>query len=223
MSIRVLIADDQALIRSGLRNVLSAEEGMEVVGEAVDGADAVGKVERLEPDVVVMDVKMPRLDGIEATRQIATSGRARVVMLTTFGLEEYVYESLRAGATGFVLKDASPEDVVAAIRTAAAGSSMLSPEITRLLIEQFVSAGPKRDPGPEYDELTRREREVLRLLTNGLSNAEIARKLVLSEPTVKTHVAQVLRKLGVRDRVQAVIYAYEAGLVDRESAPAEGG
>ncbi len=183
----------------------------------MDGAEAVAKAERLRPDVVVMDVQMPRLDGIEATRRIvaATDDPPRVLMLTTFGVEEYVFESLRAGASGFVLKDAPPEELVAAVRTVAGGQSLLAPEVTRLLIEDFVSRAPRRGDAAEDEELTEREREILRLLTDGMSNAEIAASLVLSEATVKTHVAQVLPKLGVRDRVQAVIYAYEAGLVDR--------
>ena len=218
MPIRVLIADDQALVRNGFRNIVGATAGMELVGEAVDGAEAVAKAERLRPDVVVMDVQMPRLDGIEATRAIvaAAGERPRVLMLTTFGVEEYVYESLRAGASGFILKDAPADELMAAVRTVAAGKSLLAPEVTRLLIEDFVARAPRRREAPGYDELTEREREVLRLLTDGMSNAEIAASLVLSEATIKTHVAQVLRKLGVRDRVQAVIYAYESGLVDRE-------
>ncbi len=196
---------------------MGATPDLDLVGEAVDGAEAVAKAERLRPDVVVMDVQMPRLDGIEATRRIvaATDDPPRVLMLTTFGVEEYVFESLRAGASGFVLKDAPPEELVAAVRTVAGGQSLLAPEVTRLLIEDFVSRAPRRGDAAEYEELTEREREILRLLTDGMSNAEIAASLVLSEATVKTHVAQVLRKLGVRDRVQAVIYAYEAGLVDR--------
>ena len=189
---------------------------IEVVGEAIDGLDAVGKVERLRPDLVVMDIKMPRLDGIEATRRIVDSAgpEVRVVILTTFGSEEYVFEALRAGASGFMLKDASPEELVAAIRTVAAGDSLLAPAVTRLMVEQFVRRSAPRRQAAGIDQLTDREREVFELLTRGRSNGEIARTLVVSEPTVKTHVAQVLRKLGVRDRVQVVIYAYEAGLVE---------
>jgi DNA-binding NarL/FixJ family response regulator len=215
MTIRVVIADDQPLVRSGFRNVLSDVPDIELVGEAIDGAEAVGKAQRLSPDVVVMDVKMPRLDGIEATRRIVeiAGDELRVLMLTTFGLEEYVYESLRAGASGFMLKDAPPQDLVAAIRTVAAGDSLLAPAVTRVMIEEFVRQAPSRRDAPSLEGLTEREREVLGLLTRGLSNAEIARELVVSEPTVKTHVAQVLRKLRVRDRVQAVIHAYESGLV----------
>jgi DNA-binding NarL/FixJ family response regulator len=215
--IRVLIADDQALVRSGFRNILGGTSDLELVGEAVDGAEAVAKTERLRPDVVVMDVKMPRLDGIEATRRLVADGgsRLRVLMLTTFGSEEHVYESLRAGASGFMLKDAPPDELLAAVRTVAAGNSLLAPEVTRILIEDYVGRAPRQREAPEYEDLTEREKEVLRLLTLGQSNAEIAASLVVSEATVKTHVAQVLRKLGVRDRVQAVIYAYESGLVDR--------
>jgi DNA-binding NarL/FixJ family response regulator len=215
MTIRVLIADDQPLVRSGFRNFLRDVADIEVVGEAIDGAEAVGKAQRLSPDVVVMDIRMPRLDGIEATREIVESAgdELRVLMLTTFGSEEYVYESLRAGASGFMLKDAPPEDLVAAIRTVAAGDSLLAPAVTRLMIEEFVRVAPRRSAAPDLDELTDREREVLGLITRGLSNGEIARTLMIGEPTVKTHVAQVLRKLDMRDRVQAVIYAYESGLV----------
>jgi len=196
--------------------VLADVPDIEVVGEAIDGLDAVGKVERLRPDLVVMDIKMPRLDGIEATRRIVDSAgpEVRVVILTTFGSEEYVFEALRAGASGFMLKDASPEELVAAIRTVAAGDSLLAPAVTRLMVEQFVRRSAPRRQAAGIDQLTDREREVFELLTRGRSNGEIARTLVVSEPTVKTHVAQVLRKLGVRDRVQVVIYAYEAGLVE---------
>jgi DNA-binding NarL/FixJ family response regulator len=212
-TIRVLIADDSPLVRSGLRNVLSGEPNLEVVGEAIDGEEAVGKALRLAPGVVVMDVKMPRLDGIEATRRIVADAgdEPRVLMLTTFGSEEHVYESLRAGASGFILKDAPEEEIVAAIKTVAAGHALLAPAVTRLVIEDYVQRVPRRSDA--LVDLTAREREVLELMTQGLSNAEIAQTLVVSEPTAKTHVAQVLRKLGVRDRVQAVIYAYEAGLV----------
>ena len=196
--------------------MLADVRDIEVVGEAIDGLDAVGKVERLRPDLVVMDIKMPRLDGIEATRRIVDSAgpEVRVVILTTFGSEEYVFEALRAGASGFMLKDASPEELVAAIRTVAAGDSLLAPAVTRLMVEQFVRRSAPRRQAAGMDQLTDREREVFELLTRGRSNGEIARTLVVSEPTVKTHVAQVLRKLGVRDRVQVVIYAYEAGLVE---------
>ena len=215
MAIRVVIADDQPLVRSGFRNVLRDLADIEVVGEAIDGLEAVGKAQRLSPNVVVMDIRMPRLDGIEATRRIVESGgdEPRVLMLTTFGSEAHVYESLRAGASGFMLKDAPPEDLVEAIRTVAAGDSLLAPGVTRLMIEEFVRISPRASAAPGLDELTEREREVLNLMTRGLSNAEIAKTLVIGGPTVKTHVAQVLRKLSVRDRVQAVICAYECGLV----------
>ena len=221
MSIRVLLADDQALVRGGLRKIIDGEADMSVVAEAADGAEAVEAAARAKPEVAVIDIRMPRMDGIEATRRIV--GRAgddvRVLMLTTFGLDEYVYEALRAGASGFMLKDAPPEELVEAVRVVATGAALLSPAVTRTVIEEFARRSPRTADAPrEVDELTEREREVLTLLTRGRSNAEIAADLFVSEATVKTHVAHVLMKLGVRDRVQAVIYAYEAGLVQPGAA-----
>jgi DNA-binding NarL/FixJ family response regulator len=219
MSVRVLLADDQALVRGGLRKIVDGEEDMQVVAEAADGLEAVDAAKATTPDVAVLDIRMPNLDGIEATRRItaALGERVRVLMLTTFGLDDYVYEALRAGASGFMLKDAPPEELVEAIRVVAGGSALLAPAVTRSVIEQFARAAPPApvdtEPPPAVSELTEREREVLLLLTRGRSNAEIAGDLVVSEATVKTHVARVLMKLGVRDRVQAVIYAYESGLV----------
>jgi len=213
---RVLIADDQALVRVGLRKVLEAEPEVAVVGEARDGEDAVSEARRLRPDIVLMDIRMPVLDGIEATRRIvqALSG-TRVLILTTFGLDGYVYEALRAGASGFMLKDASPEELAAAVRIVASGDALLAPAVTRSVIEEFARQRPPAPPAPPaaVAELTPREREVLDLLNRGLSNPEICERLFISEATAKTHVARILQKLGVRDRVQAVIYAYESGLV----------
>jgi DNA-binding NarL/FixJ family response regulator len=212
-AIRVLIADDQALMRTGFRMILDAQEDMEVVGEAIDGADAIRQFEKLEPDVVVMDVRMPTMDGIEATRRLAALERpARVLILTTFDLDDYVYEALRAGASGFLLKDRPPEELVAAVRVIATGEALLAPSVTRRLIEEFARRAPAVKP-TELDELTEREREVLVLMARGLSNAEIARALFVAETTVKTHVGRVLHKLRLRDRAQAVVLAYESGLV----------
>jgi len=217
--IRVMLADDQALVRGGLRKIVDTEADMHVVGEAEDGLDAVDAAARSKPDVAVVDIRMPRLDGIEATRRIlaADPSGVRVLILTTFGLDDYVYEALRAGASGFMLKDSPPEDLVAGIRLIASGAALLDPAVTKSVIEEFTRRSPSApEGGPSAavaGELTAREREVLDLLTRGKSNAEIAGELVLTEATVKTHVAHVLMKLGVRDRVQAVIYAYEAGLV----------
>jgi DNA-binding NarL/FixJ family response regulator len=215
MSIRVLIADDQALVRAGFRKIVESEPGIEVVAEAEDGLAAVEAAARGRPDVVLMDIRMPRLDGIEATRRILERADGlRVLMLTTYGLDEYVYEALQAGASGFLLKDVPPEELIAAVKLVAAGEALLDPSVTRSVIEEFVRRSPPDvNPGTELDELTARELEVLILLTRGCSNAEIARELVVSDATAKTHVARVLMKLGVRDRVQAVIYAYESGLV----------
>jgi DNA-binding NarL/FixJ family response regulator len=211
--IRVLLADDQALVRAGFRMILKAEPGIEVAGEAGDGAEAVARARELAPDVVLMDVRMPVLDGIEATRQIVDGDEApRVLVLTTFDLDEYVYEALRAGASGFLLKDAPEEQLLAGIRIVADGGSLFAPSVTRRLIERFADTRLRRPP-PELDELTPRELEVLRLVARGLSNAEIASSLVVSEHTVKTHVAHILGKLDLRDRVQAVVLAYEAGIV----------
>ena len=215
----VLIADDQALVRMGLRKVFETEPDMTVAGEASDGEEAVAAVRRLQPDVILMDIRMPALDGIEATRRItAARPDAKVVILTTFGLDTYVYESLRAGASGFMLKDAPPEEITAAVRVVAAGDALLAPSVTRSVIEEFARRPPEPLAEPEaLNELTPREREVFALLVRGLSNPEICEELVISEATAKTHVARILQKLGLRDRVQAVIFAYESGLVDRSA------
>jgi DNA-binding NarL/FixJ family response regulator len=212
----VLIADDQALVRVGLRKILESEPETNVVGEAGDGEDAVAEARRLRPDVVLMDIRMPVLDGIEATRRIVTAlPSTRVLVLTTFGLDGYVYDSLRAGASGFMLKDAPPEELAAAVRIVASGEALLAPAVTRAVIEEFARQTPAPPPEPPsaVAELTPREREVLDLLARGLSNPEICAELVISEATAKTHVARILQKLDLRDRVQAVIYAYERGLV----------
>jgi DNA-binding NarL/FixJ family response regulator len=212
----VLIADDQALVRVGLRKILDAEPETDVVGEAGDGEDAVAEARRLRPDVVLMDIRMPVLDGIEATRRIVREQPAsRVLILTTFGLDNYVYDALRAGASGFMLKDAPPEEIVAAVRIVASGEALLAPAITRAVIEEFARQSPPApaQTPPALDELTPREHEVLDLLARGLSNPEICQQLVISEATAKTHVARILQKLDLRDRVQAVIYAYETGIV----------
>jgi DNA-binding NarL/FixJ family response regulator len=212
----VLIADDQALVRVGLRKILEAEPETTVVGEAGDGEDAVAAARRLRPDVVLMDIRMPVLDGIEATRRIVGAHPGtRVLILTTFGLDAYVYDALRAGASGFMLKDAPPEDIAAAVHIVASGEALLAPAVTRAVIEEFARQQPVAAPAapPAVDELTPREREVLDLLARGLSNPEICAELVISEATAKTHVARILQKLGLRDRIQAVIYAYETGLV----------
>jgi len=211
--IRVLLADDQALVRAGFRMILKAEPGIEVVGEAGDGSEAAARTRALGPDVVLMDVRMPVMDGIEATRRIVDGeGAPRVLVLTTFDLDEYVYEALRAGASGFLLKDAPEEQLVAGIRIVADGGSLFAPAVTRRLIERFAGTRPAAPP-PALEELTPRELEVLRLVARGLSNGEIAAALVVSEHTVKTHTAHILRKLDLRDRVQAVVLAYESGVV----------
>jgi DNA-binding NarL/FixJ family response regulator len=213
--IRVLICDDQELVRAGYATILAARPDVAVVGEAGDGRSAVSEARRLRPDVVVMDVRMPRLGGIEATRLLAGPGvsdPAKVLVVTTFNLDEYVYDALRAGASGFLLKDAKPADLVAAVRTVAAGESLLAPAVTRQLIGRFADrVRPPEDPGPA-GALARREVEVLKLIAAGLSNAEIAATLVISPETVKTHVSRILAKLGLRDRVQAVVFAYRTGL-----------
>lgn len=212
--INILIADDQAMVRSGLRMILESEPDLVVVDEAADGAQAVRIAKRERPDVVLMDVRMPEMDGLEATRLISSDlDEVRVIVLTTFDIDEYVYGALRAGASGFLLKDAPADDLVAAIRVVAGGDALLAPSVTRRIIERFA-AGPDPDRTVEgLDDLTDRETEVLRLLARGLSNSEIAEELFVSEATVKTHVSHVLTKLGIRDRVQAVVAAYESGLV----------
>jgi DNA-binding NarL/FixJ family response regulator len=220
VSVRVLIADDQALVRGGFRMILDAREDMEVVGEAGDGAEAVELVESLRPDVVLMDVRMPGVDGIEATRRIVASGSsARIVILTTYDVDEYVFSALRAGASGFLLKDVRPADLTDAVRVVAQGDALLAPGVTRRLLDRFAGVLPDGGPRPAgLDELTEREVEVLRFVALALSNSEIAKRLVLTEATVKTHVSSVLRKLGLRDRVQAVVFAYDVGLVRPRSS-----
>jgi DNA-binding NarL/FixJ family response regulator len=215
MSVKVLLVDDQALVRAGFRMILDAEPDIEVIGEAADGVEAVDFVRLTTPDVVLMDVRMPNLDGIEAARRIlALGGETKVLMLTTFDMDEYVYEALRAGASGFLLKDVPPEQLVSAILVVAQGEALLSPSVTRRVIEEFTKRPPQRDgPPPEVADLTAREVEVLQLIARGLSNAEIAKELFVSETTVKTHVARVLMKCNLRDRVQAVVLAYESGLI----------
>jgi DNA-binding NarL/FixJ family response regulator len=218
MTIRVLLVDDQPLLRTGFRMILSAEPDLAIVGEAGDGASGVEAARKLKPDVVLMDIRMPGMDGIQATRALAGPGvedPIKVLILTTFGLDEYVVEALRAGASGFLLKDAPPEDLVEAIKIVAAGEALLAPSITRRLLDRVATRLPPATDAaiPALAELTEREMEVLKLVARGLSNAEIAEKLVVSETTVKTHVSRVLAKLDLRDRVQAVILAYESGLV----------
>jgi len=222
--ISVLIADDQVLVRAGFRAILEAQPGITVCGEAADGRAAIDLVRRRHPEVVLMDIQMPDIDGLEATRRILREPDPEhplaVLMLTTFDLDAYVYDALRAGASGFLLKDTLPEDLVAAIRVVARGDALIAPGITKRLIEQFARSAPPASP-PALEELTPREAEVLILVAGGLSNSEIAEELVLSHATVKTHVKRILFKLGLRDRVQAVVLAYEAGLV-RPGSPAEG-
>jgi DNA-binding NarL/FixJ family response regulator len=214
--VKLILADDQELVRTGFRMILRAEPDIEVVGEAADGADAVEQAALRRPDVVLMDIRMPRMDGLAATREIlALPGvHTRVLILTTFDQDEYVYEALRAGASGFLLKTVPADQLVAGVRVVASGEALLAPAVTRRLIERFVSSvGPTPVPAPGYDELTAREREVLQLVARGMSNAEIAAALVVEPSTIKTHVASLLSKLGVRDRVGAVVLAYETGLV----------
>jgi DNA-binding NarL/FixJ family response regulator len=214
MSIRVLVADDQALVRAGFRRLLEAEEGIEVVAEASDGREALELAGRFTTDVVLMDIRMPNLDGLEATRRLlAADKRTRVIILTTFDLDEYVFEAIAGGASGFLLKDSPPDQLIAAIQVVASGEALLAPSITRRLIEEFAHRPTPRSTASDLRELTPRELDVLKLLARGLSNAEIAAALVLGEATVKTHVGNLLTKLRLRDRVQAVVLAYESGLV----------
>jgi DNA-binding NarL/FixJ family response regulator len=213
--IRVLLADDQALVRGGFRMILEAQEDIEVVGEAADGRQALARARELDPDVVLMDIRMPELDGLQATRRIVhDDGSARVLILTTFDLDEYVYEAMKAGASGFLVKDVRPEQLADAVRVVATGEALLAPTITRRLIEQFVRRPPPTSGPPrELSELSERELDVLKLIARGLSNAEIAQALFVTDATIKTHVTHILTKLALRDRVQAVVLAYESGLV----------
>ena len=214
MTIRVLVADDQSMVRAGFRMLLADEQDIEVVAEAENGREAIEKSARFNPSVILMDIRMPELDGLEATRRIlAEDDNARVLILTTFDLDEYVYEALSVGASGFVLKDDSPEQLLAAIRTVAAGDALISPTITKKVIKQFARL-PRPDPPKELDELSERERDVFRLMARGLSNGEIGQELYISETTVKTHVTHVLQKLGLRDRVQAVVLADRTGVFE---------
>ena len=223
MTIRVLVADDQSMVRAGFRMLLSGEEDIEVVAEASNGIEAVEKAARFAPTVVLMDIRMPELDGLEATRRIlAADPEARVLVLTTFDLDEYVYEALRAGASGFVLKDDPPEQLLEAVRTVASGEALLSPAITKRVIREFTRMA-RPSPPKELDDLSTREREVLRLIALGLSNAQIGQELFISETTVKTHVTHILSKLGLRDRVQVVVLAYQTGIVDADGRPPLGG
>jgi DNA-binding NarL/FixJ family response regulator len=217
MTIRVLVADDQSMVRAGFRMLLAGEEDIEVVAEASNGLEAVDKAARFDPTVVLMDIRMPELDGLQATRRIlAADNTARILILTTFDLDEYVYEALRAGASGFVLKDDSPEQLIAAIHTVAAGDALLSPTITKRVINKFARM-PRPAPPKELDDLSERERDVFRLIARGLSNAEIGQELYISETTVKTHVTHILQKLHLRDRVQAVVLAHETGVVEADA------
>jgi DNA-binding NarL/FixJ family response regulator len=216
MSIRVLVVDDQSMVRAGFRMLLGGEDDIEVVADASNGLEAVAKAARYLPTVVLMDIRMPQLDGLEATRRIlAADPAARILILTTFDLDEYIYEGLRAGASGFVLKDDPPEQLIAAIRTVAAGDALLSPAVTKRVIKQFARVA-RPEPPKGLAELTGREREILRLIANGLSNAEIGAELYIGETTVKTHVTHILQKLDLRDRVQAVVLAYQTGLLERD-------
>jgi DNA-binding NarL/FixJ family response regulator len=215
VSIRVLVADDHSMVRAGFRMLLTGERDIEVVAEASNGLEAVAKTKLLNPGVILMDIRMPEIDGIEATRRIlAANSAARILILTTFGLDEYIYEALCVGASGFMLKDDPPEQLIAAVRTVAVGNALLSPAITKRVIRQFTRI-PRAAPPKEFGELTEREHEILRLIATGLSNAEIGHKVYISETTVKTHVTHILQKLGLRDRVQAVVLAYQTGLFDR--------
>jgi DNA-binding NarL/FixJ family response regulator len=221
---RVVLADDQALVRAGFRALLDAEDDIHVVGEAVDGADAVRVVRREKPEVVLMDIRMPETDGLEATRQIVAEERladVKIVILTTFELDEYVFEALRSGASGFLLKDTEPGDLVQAVRLVAGGDALLSPSVTKRLIAEFASRAKKPPPAAALEELTAREREVMALVAKGLTNDDIAERFVLSPATVKTHVNRAMMKLGARDRAQLVVLAYESGLVRPGWAAAE--
>jgi DNA-binding NarL/FixJ family response regulator len=221
MTIRVLVADDQAMVRAGLRMLLSGEPDIEVVAEAGTGREAVAQAARFHPDVVLMDIRMPELDGLEATRRIlAAEESARVLVLTTFNLDEYVYEALRAGASGFVLKDDPPESLIGAVRTIAGGEALLSPTVTQGVIQQFTRLH-RQPPPEEVASLTTRELEVFRLITEGLSNAEIGQALFISDTTVKTHVTRLLSKLRLRDRAQAIVLAYRTGLFEQPGEPEE--
>jgi DNA-binding NarL/FixJ family response regulator len=213
MSIRVLVADDQSMVRAGFRMLLAGEPDIEVVAEASTGREAIAKVARFDPTVVLMDIRMPELDGLEATRRIlAMQGAPRILILTTFALDEYIFDALSAGASGFVLKDDPPEQLIAAVRTVAAGEALLSPEITKRVIAQFGRM-PRPSTPAGFDELTAREQEIFRLIADGLSNGEIAETLVISDSTVKSHITHILQKLALRDRVQLVVLAYKTGLV----------
>jgi DNA-binding NarL/FixJ family response regulator len=215
----VLVADDQSMVRAGFRMLLAGEEDIDVVAEASNGLEAVEKADRFRPDVILMDIRMPELDGLEATRRIlATDNNARILVLTTFDLDEYIYDALRAGASGFVLKDDPPEQLIAAVRTVAAGDALLSPPVTKRVIKQFMRT-PRPAPPKDLEELSERERDVFRLLARGLSNAEIGQELYISDTTVKTHITHILQKLKLRDRVQAVVLAYEAGLFGPDAQP----
>jgi DNA-binding NarL/FixJ family response regulator len=217
MTIRVLVADDQSMVRAGFRMLLAGEQDIEVVAEASNGLEAVDKTARFHPAVVLMDIRMPELDGLQATRRIlAADNAARILILTTFDLDEYVYEALRAGASGFVLKDDSPEQLIAAIRTVAGGDALLSPTITKRVIQKFARM-PRPAPPKELDDLSERELEVFRLIARGLSNGEIAQELYISETTVKTHITHILQKLNLRDRVQAVVLAHQTGVFEADA------
>jgi len=215
MPIRVLLADDQAMVRTGFAMILEAQPDIQVVGEAEDGERAIAEAGRRHPDVIVMDIRMPKVDGVEATRAVVTQDEnaPRVLVVTTFDIDEYVFDALRAGASGFLLKNAPPEELVRAVRVVASGEALLAPKVTQRLIEEFTRQPPRPSPPPELEELTQREREVLELVARGLSNAEIAERLVVSSGTVKTHVARILMKLHLRDRIQAIVLAYETGLI----------